>query len=263
MHHRAQSLYNIKLQLNDALQKYYNTSFIDNDPIQIPHLFNQPQDIEIAGFLTALFAWGNRKTIIQKATQLMNLFDNTPHQFVLYHKKSDLKSLLNFKHRTFNSVDIIYILEFLQQHYKLNDSLETAFNIGLNEIDTSIEIGLINFKKYFSSFKNCPARSLKHISSPDTNSSCKRLNMFLRWMVRNDNAGIDFGLWKTIHPNQLVIPMDVHVSRVAYSLQILPNEKSNWEQALQLTQFLKKLNKEDPVIYDYALFSLGVNGDIN
>lgn len=244
----------IKKLLNRNADEYNQPSFIANDPISIPHLFSKKQDIEIAGFFAAIFAWGNRTTIINKSKKLMQLMDNAPHQFCLHHTPNDLKSILTFKHRTFNATDLLYFIEFFKTHYTKHKSLESAFtNNG-----TAVEKMLIGFHHYFFSLGHIPERTRKHIATPERNSSCKRLNMYLRWMVRTDDRKVDFGIWKKIKPEQLICPLDVHVARVARKLGILKRKQNDWQAAVELTAYLQTLDATDPVKYDFALFSLGV-----
>jgi uncharacterized protein (TIGR02757 family) len=240
--------------LNEKVNLYNQPSFIPNDPICIPHLFAKQQDIEIAGFFAAIFAWGSRTTIINKSKELMQLMNMQPHTFVLHHSAKELKRLMNFKHRTFTADDLLYFIEFLKQHYTNHDSLETAF---FPNKEMSVEEGLHQFRNTFFMYEHLK-RTEKHISSPIQQSTCKRLNMFLRWMVRNDNKGVDFGIWKNISPAQLICPLDVHVSRVARQLGLLQRKQNDWEAALELTANLCTLDKHDPVKYDFALFSIGV-----
>ncbi len=244
--------------LNKKVDEYNQPFFIVPDPICIPHLFSKKQDIEIAGFFAAIFAWGNRTTIINKSKELMQLMDNSPHQFCLQHTDNDLKKLLNFKHRTFNPTDLLYFVDFFKHHYKENGSLETAFTRSMKKDDTTIENGLNGFYKYFFSLEDVPKRTLKHIASPAKKATCKRLSMYLRWMVRNDNKGVDFGLWKNISPSQLVIPLDLHVARVARHFNLLKRKPTDWLAALELTAAMRTLDKNDPAKYDFALFALGV-----
>ena len=232
--------------------------FIAADPICIPHLFKKKQDIEIAAFFAAIFAWGNRTTIINKSKELLQLMDNAPHDFCINHREQDLKTFLSFKHRTFNTTDLLYFISFFKFHYTKNDSLESAFTIGLKKSDKTIETCLINFHHYFFSLDEIPHRTRKHIASPEKNSTCKRLNMFLRWMVRHDKMGVDFGIWNKISPAQLVCPIDVHVARVAKRFNLLNRKQLDWNAAIELTAYLKILDKTDPVKYDFALFGLGV-----
>ncbi len=244
--------------LNQKVKLYNRPSFIEADPICIPHRFTKLQDIEIAGFFAAIFAWGNRTTIINKATGLMAMMDDAPHDFCLNHSDSDLRKLLHFKHRTFNATDLLYFVSFFKMHYSVNASLETAFTMGMSKTDADVENALNYFYHYFFSLPEVPMRTLKHIACPAKNSACKRINMYLRWMVRKDRCGVDFGIWKNISPSQLVIPLDVHVARVARSFNILQRKQTDWLAAKELTEQMKLLNSKDPAVYDFALFALGV-----
>ena len=244
----------LKQFLDSKVKEYNKPAFIKDDPISIPHLFTKKQDIEIAGLFAAVFAWGNRTTIIAKSKELMQRMDNAPYAFIKDHSANDLQGLKKFRHRTFNEDDLYYFVEFFHQHYSNHNSLEFAF-FPIPELDT--EHGLTHFKKYFFSFEHLK-RTEKHISSPLQKSTCKRLNMFLRWMVRNDNKGVDFGLWKNISPSQLICPIDVHVARVSKKLGLLKRKQVDWLAAAELTDALRKLDKDDPVKYDFALFNLGV-----
>ncbi len=244
--------------LNSKVDLYNQPSFIAKDPVCIPHMFTKKQDIEIAGFFAAIFAWGNRTTIINKSRELLELMDKSPYEFCLYHTVNDLKRLKTFKHRTFNTTDLLYFIEFFKKHYQQNNSLESAFAKGMNKKDETTEKGLIEFSRYFFSLDDIADRTRKHIASPLKGSTCKRLNMYLRWMVRKDNCGVDIGIWKTISPSQLVCPVDVHVARVAKKLGLLNRKQNDWQAALELTDELRTLDKTDPVKYDFALFGLGV-----
>ncbi len=244
------------LQLKTA--EYNNPAFVLKDPVCIPHLFSKKQDIEIAGFFAAIFAWGHRTTIINKGKELMQLMDNAPHQFCLQSSDNDLKKLLHFKHRTFNPTDLYYFVDFFKQHYQLHTSLENAFTKHLRATDDNIENALNGFYNYFFSLETVPKRTLKHIASPAKKATCKRLCMFLRWMVRTDACGVDFGLWKSISPAQLVIPLDVHVARVARQFDLINRKQTDWQTALELTAVLKQLDARDPAKFDFALFALGV-----
>lgn len=248
----------IKEFLDKKVDEYNQPFFIPHDPICIPHLFSEKKDIEIAAFFAAIFSWGNRTTIIQKSKELMTLMDDAPLDFCLHHSGKELKKLLAFKHRTFNATDLLYFIEFMKSHYLKNNSLENAFTKWMHSNDETIEQGLTGFYYYFFSLPEAPARTRKHIASPEKKSSCKRLNMFLRWMVRDDGKGVDFGLWKNISPSQLVCPIDLHVARVAKRLGFVDRDQTDWQSALQLTQHLRSLDKNDPVKYDFALFGLGV-----
>ncbi len=240
--------------LNAKVKQYNQPSFIKDDPISIPHLFSKKQDIEIAGFFAAIFSWGNRTTIINKSKELMQLMENTPYNFCLHHSPKELKRLTSFKHRTFNTTDLLYFIEFFKHHYSKHKSLESAFVM----YGTTVEKMLTGFHHYFFSLEHIPQRTKKHIATPERNSSCKRLNMFLRWMVRKDDKGVDFGIWKNISPSQLICPIDLHVARVAKRLNILKRKQTDWQAAMELTEYLRTLDKNDPVKYDFALFGLGV-----
>ncbi|NCU04196.1 MAG: TIGR02757 family protein [Chitinophagaceae bacterium] len=244
----------LKKFLNTKVDFYNQPSFISADPVCIPHLFTKKQDIEIAGFFAAIFAWGNRTTIINKSKELMQLMGMQPHQFCLDHTAGALKKLSAFKHRTFNADDLYYFIEFFHRHYSKHSSLETAF---FPRKGMTVEEGLNHFKNYFFSFEHLK-RTEKHVSSPKQKSSCKRLNMYLRWMVRNDNKGVDFGIWKNISAADLICPLDVHVSRIARQYQLLQRRQDDWEAALELTANLRTLDQQDPVKYDFALFGTGV-----
>lgn len=244
--------------LDNKVEQYNRPLFIKDDPICIPHLFTKRQDIEIAGFFASIFAWGNRTIIIKKSKDLLQRMDNSPYDFILNHQETDLKHLLGFRHRTFNDTDLLYFVHFLHCHYSNNTSLETAFAKGIAANDDTTENGLNHFFGYFFSFEDVPQRTRKHIASPNKKSTCKRLNMFLRWMVRSDNSGVDFGLWKNISPAQLVCPIDVHVARVAHRFGLLKRSQIDWQAAVDLTNYLITLDSEDPVKYDFALFALGV-----
>jgi uncharacterized protein (TIGR02757 family) len=244
--------------LNSKTAEYNQPFFILKDPVCIPHLFSKKEDIEIAGFFAAIFAWGNRTTIINKSKELMQLMDNAPHDFCLHAGKDDLKKLLSFKHRTFNPTDLFYFVDFFRQHYTQHKSLETAFTRSMKKDDDNIENALNGFYEYFFSLEHVPKRTLKHIASPAKKATCKRLCMYLRWMVRNDNCGVDLGIWKNISPAQLVVPVDVHVARVARQFDLITRKQNDWQTALELTASMKELDPRDPAKYDFALFALGV-----
>lgn len=249
-----------KLQafLDKKAGEYNRPSFIASDPVCIPHLFAKKQDIEIAGFFASIFAWGNRTIIINKTKELMQMMDGEPYKFCLNPHTEGLKQLTTFKHRTFNATDLLYFVEFLHHHYSKHQSLETAFSQWMQPGDETIENALTGFHDYFFSLPDAPARTKKHIATPQRNSTCKRLNMFLRWMVRNDDKGVDFGIWKNISPAQLVCPIDVHVARVARRFDLISRKQTDWLTALELTNKLKQFDPNDPAKYDFALFGLGV-----
>jgi uncharacterized protein (TIGR02757 family) len=248
----------LKTFLDEKAALYNNRGFIPTDPISIPHRFTQKQDIEIAGFFAALFAWGNRTIIINKCNELLALMDHAPYDFMRNHSDGDLKKFLHFKHRTFNATDLLYFISFFQYYYSQHLSLESAFSIFLSKDSETVEKALFHFHHYFFSLPYAPDRTRKHIATPERGSHCKRLNMFLRWMVRSDNNGVDFGIWNEIKPAQLVCPVDVHVARVARRLNLLHAKQLNWTAALELTRQLKAFDPEDPVKYDFALFGLGI-----
>ena len=288
---------NLKAFLDSKVEQYNRPDFIKNDPIVIPHLFSLPQDIEIMGFFASILAWGQRKTIINKCTELIERMDGAPYDFIINHQDTDLQNLLDFKHRTFNDTDLLYFISFLEHHYNEYDSLEDAFlpavtGLKKNQVfrkefidegtpasatsnaspacyasefseePLSIEQALNHFRAYFFSLPDFPQRTIKHISSPLQKSTCKRLNMFLRWMVRKDTKGVDFGIWERLTPAMLICPCDVHVERVARKLNLISRRQTDWQTALELTQYLREFDPLDPVKYDFALFGLGVEGVI-
>ena len=247
-------------EVREILDSYYlkfnRTEFIETDPISIPHSYEKKQDIEITAFWTAILAWGLRKTIINKAKELFRLMDNAPYDFILNHKPRDRKVFVNFKHRTFNYTDTLYFLEFLQFHYKHYESLEHAFLSNGSFI--SIRDSLINFRNHFLSLEDFPMRTKKHVSSPLSGSSCKRLNMLFRWMVRKDNYGVDLGLWKSIPIKELMLPLDVHVGRTSRRLGLLSRKQNDWKAVEELTEKLRIIDPADPSKYDFALLGLGL-----
>jgi uncharacterized protein (TIGR02757 family) len=247
-------------KLLDEKAAYYNQPhFVSTDPICVPRQFTKKQDIEIAGFFAAILAWGNRTTIINNSKRLMAMMDNAPHDFMLNHEQKDLKPMMGFVHRTFNATDLLYCITVLQKHYKKHTSLETAFlPDGETYTLPNIEQALVHFHNYFFSLEEYPERTRKHIATPARRSACKRLCMYLRWMVRKDAHGVDFGIWETIHPAQLIIPLDVHVASVAKRLGLLPEEKANWTSAVAITAHLSEWRPQDPAWYDFALFGLGM-----
>jgi uncharacterized protein (TIGR02757 family) len=260
-----ETIYSMKASDEQALRAFldekvllYNTpAFIPADPISIPHRFSRQQDIEIAGLFAATLAWGNRTTIINNCTRLMRWMDDAPHEFILHHQPADLKPMLGFAHRTFNATDLLYFIEVLQTHYQQHDSLEDAFVPEDALTAPTIQPALVHFHNYFFDGEH-PGRTTKHVSTPARGSACKRLCMFLRWMVRHDSAGVDFGIWKKISPAQLVCPLDVHVARVAHRIGLTTRPAANWRTALELTDILRRWRPGDPAVYDYALFGLGM-----
>ncbi len=249
----------LKEFLDEKYDRYNRLDFIESDPISIPHQFTKKEDIEIAGFLAATIAWGQRVTIINNANKFMKLMDNSPHEFIMHAKEKDLKRFADFKHRTFNGIDAEFFIRSLQHIYKKQGGLQHAFGLspsssGKKEVDTLTAIS--NFRKLFFSIPH-PERTGKHVSNPSENSSSKRLCMYLRWMVRNDKRNVDFGLWK-VSPSILMCPLDVHSGNVARKLGLLKRTQNDWKAVEELTNNLKKLDAVDPVKYDFALFGLGV-----
>lgn len=249
--------------LEQKFQQFNRLAFIEEDPIRIPHQFKDPANKEIMGFWVAILSWGQRKTILNKAQELIDLMDGNPHQFILGFEEKDLKRFERFKHRTFQYPDTLYFLHFFQQHYQRHESLESAFTQQLSSTDTNVENALNQFHQYFFDSEWVLQRTKKHISRPASQSACKRINMFLRWMVRKDEQGVDFGLWKNIQPSQLVCPLDVHVQRQAELLGLIPPAPASWKLAVSLTESLKELDPTDPVKYDFALFGLGIESKLH
>jgi uncharacterized protein (TIGR02757 family) len=248
----------LKEFLDSKVSQYNSPDFIKDDPIQIPHRFSKKQDIEITAFWTACLTWGQRITIINKATLLFEMMDNAPHDFILNHSDTDLKVFEAFKHRTFNATDTLYFIHFLKSYYEEHDSLETAFSDHISPTDENVKSGLIGFHNLFFSLPDSPVRTTKHVATPARKSACKRINMFLRWMVRQDECGVDFGIWNAIKPSQLICPLDVHVERIARRHHLLTRKQSDWQAATELTNGLKKFDPIDPVKYDFALFGIGL-----
>ena len=248
----------LKEFLDEKVAKYNQPGFITLDPVSIPHQYSKKQDIEISGFFASILAWGQRKTIINKCNELFMLMDNAPHDFMINHREDDLKKLLQFKHRTFNATDTLYFIHFLSWFYRENDSLESAFVQNELMLDNSMEKLLTSFHDFFFQLPDAPHRTRKHIANPSRKSACKRINMFLRWMVRQDDKGVDFGIWEKISPSQLICPCDLHVDRVARKLGLITRKQTDWQTALELTERLREFDSNDPVKYDFALFGLGV-----
>jgi len=235
--------------LNSKVEQYETTDFIATDPIQIPHRFSKIEDIEISAFLTAMIAWGQRTSIIKNADKLMEIMDNSPHQFVLNFSNKDL----NFVHRTFNYIDLNFFLRSLQNIY-LNGTLETLF--APHKTIDGVFGRIANFREHFLAVSH-EKRSEKHISNPLKNSACKRINMFLRWMVRSNTKGVDFGLWRSIKPSELYLPLDAHSSKNARKLGILTRQQNDWKALEEIMPHLRLWDANDPVKYDFALFGLG------
>ncbi len=245
----------LKEFLDEKVALYNNPRFIETDPIQIPHQFSTKEDIEIAGFLTATISWGNRKSIIKNSNRLMEIMGNSPYDFVMSYSENNSELLSDFVHRTFNSDDLAYFIQALQNIYKNHGGLERIFRV--NKKKDSLQPSIHQFKKIFFQLPHLP-RTEKHVSDPLKNSAAKRLNMFLRWMVRNDNASVDFGIWKDISPSLLSCPLDVHSGNVARKLGLLERNQNDAKALRELDNSLRALDSTDPVKYDFALFGLGV-----
>lgn len=247
--------------LEEKVRQYNRPSFIESDPVSVPHHFSRKEDIEIAGFLAATIAWGKRPTIIRNANLFMERMDLSPYEFVLSASAKDLKKLDTFVHRTFNGLDAKFFVLALRNIYVKHGGLENIFEQGLKSVSKNsfspMQNAIIHFREKFISIRH-DARSDKHISNPGTNSSAKRINMYLRWMVRQDNAGVDFGIWKSISPSLLQIPLDVHVGNVGRSLGLLQRTQSDWKAVEELTAKLRTFDEKDPVKFDFALFGLGI-----
>ena len=240
--------------LDEKVEKYNTLDFISSDPIQIPHQFSKKEDIEIAGFLAATIAWGNRKMIINNATKMVQLMDNAPHDFVRNHTEEDLSNFDGFVHRTFNAEDFKFFVKSLQNIYTNHNGLEAVLN---PKQDDNYKLAIHNFKQLFFEIPHLD-RTLKHVSDPVKGSASKRINMFLRWMVRDNTSGVDFGIWKTHSPANLHCPLDVHTGNIARKLGILKRKQNDWKAIQELDVILREFDKNDPVKYDFALFGLGV-----
>lgn len=243
----------LKEFLDEKADFYNHPNFIESDPIQIPHNFSLKEDIEIAGFLAATIAWGNRKMIINNAHKMMDLLGNSPYDFVMNHKEHQLDDLDNFVHRTFNGIDFKQFVKSLKNIYENHGGLENVF---FNNGNSNLQSNISNFKSVFFEIDHT-SRTQKHISDPLKGSAAKRINMYLRWMVRNDNRGVDLGIWNKIHTSQLSCPLDVHSGNMARKLNILTRKQNDAKALLELDTFLRSLDSEDPSKYDFALFGLG------
>jgi uncharacterized protein (TIGR02757 family) len=247
----------LKEFLDDKVNKYNNINFIESDPISIPHSYSLKEDIEISGFLAANISWGNRKMILRNAKRMMELMDNSPYDFIMNHEDIHLEKLKGFVHRTFNSDDFVYFIKALQNIYRNKNGLEGIFNeYGTKD---SLQPAIHNLKNIFFELPH-PSRTEKHISDPFKGSAAKKINMYLRWMVRNDKKGVDFGLWTSISPAILSCPLDVHSGNVARKLGLITRNQNDSKAVSELDDALRKMDKEDPVKYDFALFGLGVSG---
>lgn len=245
----------LKEFLDEKVLQYNHPKFIESDPIQIPHQFSKKEDIEISAFLTATISWGNRKMIINNATKMMKLLDNSPYDFILNHSIKDLEHLNSFVHRTFNHIDLQQFIKSIKHIYKKHGGLEESLSVKNNS--KTYQKAIHEFKLKFFEI-NHQQRTQKHVSDPLKNSAAKRINMFLRWMVRKDKTGVDFGIWKTHNPANLSCPLDVHSGNVARKLKLLKRKQNDWKALEELDFNLRKMDKNDPVKYDFALFGLGV-----
>ena len=248
-------LVDLKDFLDEKVEKFNQPSFIETDPIQIPKQFTSKEDIEISAFLTATIAWGSRPAIIKNANRLMSLMDNQPIEFVLYASSNELEKLNSFVHRTFNGNDCIYFIKSLRNIYKNHDGLQNIFQKGY-QVEKSIKSSLIHFYNIFFEIEG--ERTRKHISNVAKGASAKRLNMFLRWLVRHDKNGVDFGIWNGIPQSALMLPLDVHTGNVGRKLAILKRKSNDWKAVEEITSTLRKFDANDPIKYDFALFGLGV-----
>ena len=260
-HEQLPEVEELRSLLNQKYHQYNIPGFIEDDPIQIPHQYSGKEDIEIAGFLSALIAWGRRSMIIRNAERLLSMMEGEPYRFLMDFEESDLKPFAQFVHRTFNGQDCQALLRSLQWVYREFGGLESIFAAGIKADDPDVYGGILHARTILLSHPSMPSRTHKHIANPAKGSSAKRINMFLRWMVRKDHAGVDFGLWDSISPSQLICPLDVHTATVARRLGLLFRKQNDWKAALALTQYLRLMDPHDPVKYDFALFGIGVYGD--
>lgn len=247
-------------EVNELLdEKYFqfnNSSFIETDPISIPHQFSKKEDIEIAALLVATIAWGQRTSIINNGNELMRLMNDEPYEFIMNFSKKDAARFETFVHRTFNSVDCVFFLNSLKNIYTKHGGLENAFSSNFSSKETDVKIAITRFRELFLSIPH-PSRSDKHISNPSAKSSAKRLCMFLRWMVRKDKHGVDFGIWKSINSAQLCLPLDLHTGNVSRKLGLLKRTQNDWQAVEEITTVLRGFDKKDPIKYDFSLFGLG------
>jgi uncharacterized protein (TIGR02757 family) len=245
----------LKEFLDEKVNKYNNRNFIESDPISIPHYYSKKEDIEISGFLVATISWGNRKMIIRNAKHMMELLGNSPYDFIMSHEDNNLEKLKGFKHRTFNANDFIYFIKALEYIYKKKNGLEGIFT-GYSTKE-SLQPAIHQLKNIFFELPH-PARTVKHISDPYKGSAAKKINMYLRWMIRKDNRGVDFGIWNSISPSILSCPLDVHSGNVARKLGLITRKQNDSKAVHELDMNLREMDSEDPVKYDFALFGLGV-----
>jgi len=249
----------LKEFLDEKVEKYNQPDFIENDPISIPHQFTSKEDIEISGFLAATIAWGNRTMILRNANRMMKYLDDSPHDFILHHSDSELERISTVIHRTFNAGDFIYFIKALKHIYKTHNGLENIFNQYRTK--DSLQPAIHQFRSMFFELPH-ESRTMKHISDPFKGSAAKKINMYLRWMIRKDNRGVDFGLWNSISPSILSCPLDVHSGNIARKLGLLTRKQNDSKAVSELDDALRKLDNDDPVKYDFALFGLGVSKNL-
>ncbi len=248
----------LKAYLDAKVKEYNNSNFVSEDPISIPHSYNKKQDIEITAFWVSMLSWGLRKTIINKSKELFGLMGDSPYEFIINHTEKDRSRFEAFKHRTFQYTDTLYFLDYLQRYYRANETLENAFSKYMTEDSIHVGDAIKGFHDDFFAIDYAPQRTRKHVATPARGSTCKRMNMFLRWMVRDSSTAVDFGIWNTLQPSQLLIPLDVHVDRIGRKLKLIKRKQRDFQTVLELTASLKNFDPEDPVKYDFALFGVGV-----
>ena len=248
-----------KEKLDYFVEKYNNSNFIEPDPIGLVHRFSDQKDIEIFGLIIATLSWGNRKSIINSGENLLKIMNNEPFNFIMNFKENELNLLDDFKHRTFNVFDLQFFILRLQKIYKRFTSLEELFAPDFEKNNNSFE-AILNFRREFLG-EDHEIRTKKHVANPNKGSAAKRINMFLRWMVRKDNKGVDFGIWNKISPSKLSCPLDIHSGRSARALNLLQRKQNDWKAVEELDISLRKLDNKDPVKYDFALFGMGIESN--
>ena len=248
----------LKAYLDKKVEEYNVSDFVALDPISIPHSYSKKQDIEITAFWVSMLSWGLRKTIINKSKELFAIMGDSPYEFIVNHEEKDRERFDTFKHRTFQYTDTLYFLDYLQRYYRTHDSLEQAFTKHLTPTSDHVGNAISGFHDDFFDIEYAPQRTRKHVATPVRGSTCKRINMFLRWMVRDASTSVDFGLWNTLQPSQLLMPLDVHVDRVGRKLKLIKRKQRDFQTVLELTKSLKRFDPNDPVKYDFALFGVGV-----
>lgn len=248
----------LKAYLDAKVIEYNISDFVEADPISIPHSYTKKQDIEITAFWVSMLSWGLRKTIINKSKELFTLMGDSPYEFIVNHTEEDRSRFEHFKHRTFQYTDTLYFLDYLQRYYRQHESLENAFTQHLTADSDHVGEAIKGFHDGFFDIDYAPQRTRKHVATPARGSTCKRINMFLRWMVRDSETGVDFGIWNTLQASQLLMPLDVHVDRVGRKLKLIKRKQRDFQTVLELTAALKKFDPTDPVKYDFALFGVGV-----